>query len=602
MAERTDNDGGAPERARPDFDHSPWRFWSEGDQDEHARQLARQRQLAAGPGAHRFGERCFVSELASVEMDELRLGEGSYVAAGAYLTGTLRTGRDCTMNPYTVVRGDIELGDAVRIGAHTSLLGFNHTMTDPDVEVHRQPITSRGIRVGNDVWIGSHVVVLDGVRVGDRSVIGAGAVVTKDVPAGAVVGGNPARVLRWRVPELAPPADGGSVDGGSADGGSAGRAGHLAGASGQSAAARPGALAGALAAFADTAREQAERVLARCFDPTALDGGAFVDRPGAAPTVRAQCDAIEIADLLLGRAPDQLPADEQVRRLRSWQDPATGMVGPLLPDGTQRPPEAGLFDPAAGYHVLSVGYALDLLGSRFAEPVRVVAEAEAAEIVAGLERQPWRDGAWQAGDWVDILGTAFSWNLELGAPGQPGAREALFGWLLARADPRTGMWGEPRPADGLLQIVNGFYRASRGTFAQFGLPVPYPERVVDTVLAHARDARYTDPRRQNACNILDIAHPLWLTRGAGHRSAEVTALAERLLAEALGHWTAGAGFGFQAPHPKSAGVPATEPGLQGTEMWLAIVWLLADLVGLADQLGYRPRGVHRPEARRTLVR
>lgn len=39
----------------------------------------------------------------------------------------------------------------------------------------------------------------------------------------------------------------------------------------------------------------------------------------------------------------------------------------------------------------------------------------------------------------------------------------------------------------------------------------------------------------------------------------------------------------------------TEPGLQGTEMWLAIAWYLADLLGVSDALGYRPRGVHRPE-------
>ena len=521
-------------------DFSPWLFWSEASEAEQARQL--RRQEATG---YAFGERCFVSELASVQNDELRLGARGYIAAGAYLTGTLRAGRDCTMNPYAVIRGAVELGDAVRIGAHTSLLGFNHTMTDPDVEVHRQPLTSKGIRVGNDVWIGSHAVILDGVTVGDRAVVAAGAIVTRDVPPGAVVGGNPARVIKWRVP----PPD--------------------------------GEPAGALRAFADTARSQGEAILERCFD-----GERFVDRPGDAPTVRAQCDAVEIADLLLGGAPRQLPEAEQIRRLTAWQDEATGMVGPLLADGRQRAPAPGLFDPDAAYHVLCVGYALDILGSRFPAPIRVVAEASAADVVAGLERQPWRAGAWGAGHWVDILGTAMHWNRRMGEAGRPGAAEALFGWLLTRADPRTGVWGEGRPEDGLLQPVNGFYRASRGTFAQFGLPLPYPERVVDTVLAHAGDVRVIRPDRRNACNILDIAHPLWLTRQTGHRTAEVDALAGRLLRDALGHWTDGQGFGFRTKQP---------PGLQGTEMWLATVWLLADLAGVADALGYRPRGVHRPE-------
>ncbi|GAA0934382.1 hypothetical protein GCM10009558_047660 [Virgisporangium aurantiacum] len=177
------------------FDYSPWRFWADADEAQRSRQLELQARLNARPGCEIGGD-CFVSELASVDNEELRLGPRSYIAAGAYLTGKLRAGRDCTINPYAVVRGDITLGDAVRIGAHTSLLAFDHTFTDPDVEIFRQPLTSRGIRVGTDVWIGSHVVILDGVTVGDRSVIAAGAVVTKDVPGGAVVGGNPALVSR----------------------------------------------------------------------------------------------------------------------------------------------------------------------------------------------------------------------------------------------------------------------------------------------------------------------------------------------------------------------------------------------------------------------
>ncbi|MCX5335663.1 DapH/DapD/GlmU-related protein [Streptomyces sp. NBC_00140] len=544
------------------FDYSPWLYWTQATDDDRARQCDFQQTLRRTGVEYSIGEDCYVSPLAAVQNEHLHLGPRSYIAAGAYLTGTLRTGRDCTVNPYTVVRGTIELGDAVRIGAHTSLLAFNHGYEDPDTEVFRQPLSSEGIRIGNDVWIGSHVVLLDGITVADGAVIAAGSVVTKDVPAKAVVGGNPARVLRRR--------------------GSTTRTAHKTD------------LASAVAAFADTARAQAEDVIARCFVP-GPDGGLFVDTPGGLPTVRAQCDAVEIADLLLGRAPLPLSADEQIARLRSWQDPHSGIVGALGEDGRQLPVGTAPFSEETGYHYLCVGYALDLLGSEFAHPLHSVAALSAGDVVEHLEALPWGEDPWYSGDWVDTLGTAVMWNRRQGVRERSGALDALFGWLLTHIDPHSGLWGEPSATDGLMRVVNGFYRASRGTFAQYGLPVPYPERTIDSVLRHARDDRYIRRDRQTACNILDIAHPLWLTRATGYRADEVGSVARQLLADALQHWVDGEGFAFRAPHPTTAGDRHTRPGLQGTEMWLAIIWYLADLAGVSDALGYRPRGIHRPE-------
>jgi acetyltransferase-like isoleucine patch superfamily enzyme len=543
------------------LEFSPWDFWSAADEEARASQLGAQRDLVAARPGWSFGEQCFISGLASVDNDALRLGDRSYIAAGAYLTGTLHTGRDCSVNVYTVIRGDVRLGDAVRIGAHTSILGFNHTMATLEVEFFRQPLESRGIRIGNDVWIGSHVVILDGITVGDHAVLAAGAIVTKDVPAGAIVGGNPARLIRSRLPVA-------SVAGTPSSG-----------------------LGVRVAAFADVARAQSAALLERSFD---AERGLFVDRPGVAPTVRAQCDAVELADLLLGTAPTQLPAAVQRDRLRGWQDPGTGAIAPLGPDGSALSP-VGFDDPDAAYHVLCAGYALQLLGSEFAVPLSLVTTGNAADMTRALDALPWRSNAWSAGHVVDALGTALHFSRLRQDPVPVGAEDALVGWLLRHADPRTGMWGEPSPSDGLVQLVNGFYRVVRGTLAQSGLPLPYPERVIDTVLQHAGDDRFFAAAARNACNVLDIVHPLWLSRHSGYRSDEVTALARRLLEDTLGAWQAGEGFGFRAPGPDAAGLPDTLPGLQGTEMWLAIVWYLADLAGLSDALGFRPRGVHRPE-------
>jgi acetyltransferase-like isoleucine patch superfamily enzyme len=526
--------------------------------EQRAAQDERQRRLLA-TGRVRIGEGCFVAPSAAVYPDRLELGDRSYIAAHAYVTDEVATGADCSINPFAVVRGTVRLGEGVRIGAHSSLLGFNHGAA-PDLPVHRQPVTSKGITVGDDVWIGSQVVIVDGVTIGDHCIIGAGAVVTKDLPAWTIAAGNPARPLRdrretRRAPKSDKPSD-----------------------------ARR--LADELPAFAHTARAQATELIDRCWSP---ETGRYSDRPGATPTVRAHCDAVEIADLLLDTAPPQLTATEHIARLRSAQDPATGLV----PEYDAAP--ASDFDGARAYHVLSVGYALDLLGSSFAHPVRPVLETTPDTLVRRLADLPWRDRAWHAGSLVDAWATASHWNRRLGAtPTTPGALEALFGWLHLNVDPWTGMWGSPTADEGRLQMVNGYYRLTRGSFAQFGLPVPHPERVIDTVLDHARDPRWFRPGRENACNVLDVAHPLWLcARQTPHRGEEVRTWAIARLAEAVMRWQPGRGFGF-GPSPDGAG-PGRQPGLQGTEMWLAIIWLLADLAGHSDILGYWPRGVHRPE-------
>ncbi|WP_327242001.1 DapH/DapD/GlmU-related protein [Streptomyces sp. NBC_01320] len=547
--------------ARPGrFDHCPWEFWSRSDDEERAAQLAHQEALAerlrADGGTAEFGDRVFVSPWAGVHTDSLRMGDRSYVGAHAVVTDEVSMGRNCTLNPFSTARGKVLMGDGVRVGAHTSLLGFNHGFA-PGAPVHKQPLTSKGIVLGDDVWIGSHVVVVDGVTIGDHCVVGAGAVVTKDLPAWSVAAGSPARRLRDRRDTAPGPGP---------------------------SSARPsaGGLDGRLEAFARRAREQAAGVLDRC-----RKEGVPADRPGAAPTVRAGCDAVEIADLLLGGPPPGEDRDALVERLRALQDPLTGLVPEI------GGPAPSLDDHAAMYHILCVGYALGLLGSRFAHPVRAVTGLPAERLVERLDALPWRTEAWRSGNWVDGVGTALHFASLDASPSASPQAEALFGWLLSRADPRHGLWGEPDAREGWRQPVNGFYRVSRGSFAQFGLPVPYPERVVDTVLAHSLDPAWFGPDRGTACDVLDVAHPLWLcARRTRHRAGEGRDWARGQLERVLTRWQDGAGFSFALePGERKDRLP----GLQGTEMWLAVTWLLADLLGVGEALGYRPRGIHRPE-------
>jgi acetyltransferase-like isoleucine patch superfamily enzyme len=64
--------------------------------------------------------------------------------------------------------------------------------------IYGHPATKGDIVVGNDVWIGQRAIILSGVKIGDGSVVAAGSVVTQDVEPYSIVGGNPARLIRWR--------------------------------------------------------------------------------------------------------------------------------------------------------------------------------------------------------------------------------------------------------------------------------------------------------------------------------------------------------------------------------------------------------------------
>ena len=103
-------------------------------------------------------------------------------------------GQECTISAYQRVR----IGEQCVIADRVMFIDFDHGVVDVETPIRRQGIYKRDVEVGSNVWIGYGACILRGVRVGDNSIVGTNSVVTRDVPANAVVGGVPARVLRMR--------------------------------------------------------------------------------------------------------------------------------------------------------------------------------------------------------------------------------------------------------------------------------------------------------------------------------------------------------------------------------------------------------------------
>ncbi|MBW8058848.1 MAG: acyltransferase [Solirubrobacterales bacterium] len=105
-------------------------------------------------------------------------------------------GQECTISAYQRVR----IGEQCVIADRAMFIDFDHGVVEVERPIRLQGIYTRGVEVGSNVWIGYGACVLRGVRVGDNSIVGTNSVVTKDVPANAVVAGIPARVIRMREP------------------------------------------------------------------------------------------------------------------------------------------------------------------------------------------------------------------------------------------------------------------------------------------------------------------------------------------------------------------------------------------------------------------
>src|SRR6266511_124503 len=142
--------------------------------------------------------KCLIHPKANVQLSsQIVFGPQTTVRQYAIVNtsgGRIVFGCGCELAQFSIIAAktkDVRMGNYVRIGAHVNIIASNRNYRLRDIPIIQQGITEKGITIGNDVWIGAGSTILDGVNIGDGVVVAAGAVVNKDVPAYAIVGGVP---------------------------------------------------------------------------------------------------------------------------------------------------------------------------------------------------------------------------------------------------------------------------------------------------------------------------------------------------------------------------------------------------------------------------
>lgn len=114
--------------------------------------------------------------------------------------GTIKIGNNCSLNPYCIVygHGDVMIGNDTLVASGTKIVSSNHKYINASILIRNQGIETKGISIGNDVWIGSNCVILDGAIISDGVVVAANSIVRGHLESYSVYGGSPVKFIKKR--------------------------------------------------------------------------------------------------------------------------------------------------------------------------------------------------------------------------------------------------------------------------------------------------------------------------------------------------------------------------------------------------------------------
>lgn len=131
----------------------------------------------------------------------IKCSETANIKRGAYFGNgsKIQIGRASQIGEDSRIGSDTLIGDDVMMGLEVLILSTGHRSDMPNVPPLHQPyLTDMPVIIEDEAWIGGRAIIMPGVRIGKGAIVGAGAVVTRDIPPYAVVGGVPARIIKMR--------------------------------------------------------------------------------------------------------------------------------------------------------------------------------------------------------------------------------------------------------------------------------------------------------------------------------------------------------------------------------------------------------------------
>lgn len=157
-----------------------------------------------------FGKNVTIEKHTTIDgfaSQKIEIGDGSRIGAYSLITCTshmskygkgIKIGSNTAIGQFSEfgAAGGIQIGNDVIMGSYISFHSENHNFNDTTKLIREQGVTSKGIKLGNNIWVGAKVTFLDGCVVGNNSVVAAGAVVSGIFPDNVIIGGVPAKIIK----------------------------------------------------------------------------------------------------------------------------------------------------------------------------------------------------------------------------------------------------------------------------------------------------------------------------------------------------------------------------------------------------------------------